>query len=87
MGFGRTVLRTDDPRSLLLRDVARSLGGPRVEQAGIASRRGSSPIQTTLKPSGRMANGREWTRMEWALRRWEARQLVQFRTYENKASG
>jgi len=28
MGFGHAVYRTDDPRSLLLRDVARSLGGP-----------------------------------------------------------
>jgi len=27
MGFGHAVYRTDDPRSLLLRDIARSLGG------------------------------------------------------------
>jgi citrate synthase len=28
MGFGHAVYRTDDPRSLMLRDVARGLGGP-----------------------------------------------------------
>ncbi len=31
MGFGHRVYKTDDPRSLFLRDVARSLGGPLVE--------------------------------------------------------
>jgi citrate synthase len=33
MGFGHRVYKTDDPRSLLLRDVARSLGGPLVDFA------------------------------------------------------
>jgi citrate synthase len=33
MGFGHAVYRTDDPRSLLLRDVAESLGGERVHLA------------------------------------------------------
>jgi citrate synthase len=33
MGFGHPVYVTDDPRSLMLRDVARSLGGPLVELA------------------------------------------------------
>ncbi len=33
MGFGHAVYRTEDPRSRMLRDVARSLGGPRVELA------------------------------------------------------
>lgn len=33
MGFGHAVYRTDDPRSTMLRDVARSLGGPLVEFA------------------------------------------------------
>jgi citrate synthase len=33
MGFGHAVYRTDDPRSLLLRQVAHELGGPRVELA------------------------------------------------------
>jgi len=30
MGFGHAVYRTDDPRALMLRDVARGLGGPLV---------------------------------------------------------
>ena len=30
MGFGHAVYRTDDPRSLMLREVARGLGGPLV---------------------------------------------------------
>jgi citrate synthase len=30
MGFGHAVYRTADPRSVMLRDIARSLGGPRV---------------------------------------------------------
>jgi citrate synthase len=33
MGFGHRVYKTDDPRSLFLRAVARSLGGPLVEFA------------------------------------------------------
>jgi citrate synthase len=33
MGFGHAVYRTDDPRSLMLRDVALSLGGPLVDLA------------------------------------------------------
>jgi citrate synthase len=33
MGFGHAVYRTDDPRSLLLREIARSLGGPTVDLA------------------------------------------------------
>lgn len=33
MGFGHAVYRTDDPRSLLLRDVAQRLGGGRVDLA------------------------------------------------------
>lgn len=33
MGFGHAVYKTDDPRSLMLRDVAESLGGSRVELA------------------------------------------------------
>ena len=31
MGFGHRVYKTDDPRSLFLRDIARSLGGPLVD--------------------------------------------------------
>ncbi len=33
MGFGHAVYRTDDPRSVMLRDVARDLGGERVDAA------------------------------------------------------
>jgi citrate synthase len=33
MGFGHRVYKTDDPRSVFLREVARSLGGPLVEFA------------------------------------------------------
>jgi citrate synthase len=33
MGFGHAVYTTDDPRSVMLRDIARSLGGDRVEFA------------------------------------------------------
>jgi len=33
MGFGHAVYRTDDPRSVMLRDIARGLGGPRVDFA------------------------------------------------------
>jgi citrate synthase len=33
MGFGHAVYRTADPRSVMLREVARSFGGPRVEFA------------------------------------------------------
>lgn len=33
MGFGHAVYRTDDPRSLLLRSIAESLGGPLVDFA------------------------------------------------------
>ena len=33
MGFGHAVYRTADPRSVMLRDVARGFGGPRVDFA------------------------------------------------------
>ncbi|HEU5308994.1 MAG TPA: citrate/2-methylcitrate synthase, partial [Acidimicrobiia bacterium] len=33
MGFGHAVYKTADPRSVTLRDIARSLGGPRVDFA------------------------------------------------------
>jgi citrate synthase len=39
MGFGHAVYRTDDPRSLMLRDVARGLGGPTVDLAMLVERR------------------------------------------------
>lgn len=39
MGFGHAVYRTDDPRSLLLRDVARDLGGPMAAVAELVEAR------------------------------------------------
>lgn len=39
MGFGHAVYRGDDPRSLMLRDVACGLGGPLVELAVLVERR------------------------------------------------
>ena len=33
MGFGHPVYRTEDPRSVLLREVARDFGGPLVDFA------------------------------------------------------
>lgn len=49
MGFGHAVYRTDDPRSLLLRDVARSLGGPVVELA-VETERRVIELLAELKP-------------------------------------
>lgn len=39
MGFGHAVYRTDDPRSLMLRDVAVDLGGATVDLAVLVERR------------------------------------------------
>lgn len=39
MGFGHAVYRTADPRSVLLRSVARDLGGPVVERAALVEER------------------------------------------------
>jgi citrate synthase len=39
MGFGHAVYKTDDPRSVLLRDIARSLGGPTAALAELAEQR------------------------------------------------
>jgi citrate synthase len=39
MGFGHAVYRTDDPRSLMLRDVAVELGGASVDLAVLVERR------------------------------------------------
>jgi citrate synthase len=39
MGFGHAVYRTDDPRSLMLRSVARGLGGRQVQFAELVERR------------------------------------------------
>ena len=49
MGFGHAVYRTDDPRSLMLRDVARGLGGRQAELGRLVERRVVELLQE-LKP-------------------------------------
>jgi citrate synthase len=53
MGFGHAVYRTDDPRSLLLREVARGLGGELVEFA-TAVEREIVRVLAELKPDRRL---------------------------------
>jgi citrate synthase len=52
MGFGHPVYVTDDPRSVMLRDVARSLGGPLVELA-------TQVEQTVLEVLAELKPGRQ----------------------------
>jgi citrate synthase len=54
MGFGHAVYRTDDPRSLMLREVALGLGGPLVSLA-VAVERTVVDVLAELKP-GRALN-------------------------------
>ncbi|MEU1626541.1 citrate synthase/methylcitrate synthase [Streptomyces sp. NPDC020096] len=49
MGFGHAVYRTEDPRSRMLKEIARRFGGPRVEFA-IEVERGVEEILAELKP-------------------------------------
>lgn len=49
MGFGHAIYRTEDPRSRMLREVARSFGGPRVEFA-VEVERHVEAILAELKP-------------------------------------
>ncbi|HVB94063.1 MAG TPA: citrate synthase/methylcitrate synthase, partial [Acidimicrobiales bacterium] len=49
MGFGHRVYKTDDPRSVFLRGVARTLGGPLVEFAEQVERT-TVGVLTELKP-------------------------------------
>ncbi|MEU0004651.1 citrate synthase/methylcitrate synthase [Streptomyces sp. NPDC006314] len=49
MGFGHAIYRTEDPRSRMLREIALSFGGPRVEFAVEVERRVEA-ILTELKP-------------------------------------
>ncbi len=49
MGFGHRVYKTDDPRSLFLREVARSLGGPLVDFAEEVERT-TVAVLAELKP-------------------------------------
>jgi len=53
MGFGHRVYKTDDPRSLFLRDVARSLGGPLVDFA-VDVERTAVEVLGELKPGRRL---------------------------------
>ncbi len=49
MGFGHRVYKTDDPRSIFLREVARSLGGPLVDFAEQVERT-TVAVLAELKP-------------------------------------
>ncbi|WP_371668700.1 citrate synthase/methylcitrate synthase [Streptomyces sp. NBC_00289] len=49
MGFGHAIYRTEDPRSRMLREVAQSFGGPRVEFA-VEVERHVEAILAELKP-------------------------------------
>jgi citrate synthase len=58
MGFGHAVYRTDDPRSLMLRDIAVELGGPLVDLAVevedralalLAEHRPGRPLRTNVE--------------------------------------
>lgn len=49
MGFGHRVYKTDDPRSLMLRDVAKRLGGPMVDFA-VQVERAVVEVLAELKP-------------------------------------
>ena len=49
MGFGHRVYKTDDPRSVFLREVARSLGGPLVDFAEQVERT-TVAVLAELKP-------------------------------------
>jgi citrate synthase len=53
MGFGHRVYKTDDPRSMLLREVAERLGGPRVELAEQIEQR-AIDVLAELKPGRRL---------------------------------
>jgi citrate synthase len=53
MGFGHRVYKTDDPRSLFLRDVTRSLGGPLVDLAEEVERT-AVEVLAEMKPGRRL---------------------------------
>lgn len=53
MGFGHRVYKTDDPRSVFLRDVARSLGGPLAEFAAEVERT-AVEVLAEMKPGRRL---------------------------------
>ena len=53
MGFGHRVYKTDDPRSVFLRDVAKGLGGPLVDFAEQVERT-TVDVLAELKPGRRL---------------------------------
>ena len=59
MGFGHPVYRTEDPRSALLKDVARSFGGPRVDFAVTVEER-IPVLLERFKPGRRLHTNLEW---------------------------
>jgi citrate synthase len=59
MGFGHAVYRTEDPRSALLEQRVRALGGPRVEFA-IAVKERAEELLARLKPGRELHVNLEW---------------------------
>jgi citrate synthase len=59
MGFGHAVYRTDDPRSLLLREVAEVLGGPNVAFGELVERR-TIELLDELKPGRQLRTNVEF---------------------------
>ena len=59
MGFGHPVYRTEDPRSALLKDVAKSFGGPRVDFAVRVEER-IPVLLEELKPGRELHTNLEW---------------------------
>jgi citrate synthase len=53
MGFGHRVYKTDDPRSLFLRDVARSIGGP-LEELAAQVEETAVDVLADMKPGRRL---------------------------------
>lgn len=59
MGFGHPVYRTEDPRSALLKNVAKSFGGPRVDLA-VAVEERVPVLLEEFKPGRQLHTNLEW---------------------------
>lgn len=59
MGFGHPVYRTEDPRSALLKDVAKSFGGPRIDFA-VAVEERVPVLLDKFKPGRELHTNLEW---------------------------
>ena len=59
MGFGHPVYRTEDPRSALLKEVAKSFGGPRVDFAVTVEERIPELLEK-YKPGRELHTNLEW---------------------------